>query len=143
MPGRSRVTAHLLANREVVSGTCQIFGGMACKRRSRSYAPQAMSLHGRLHAAVFVATTARELPEERDGFKTGIAHVAKRHPEVPIFLHGLGKALPRDEGILVPFFCDVFVDEALAWTGDRVSFIQNLDQRMADLAHEFKLAAWV
>lgn len=88
---------------------------------------------------------ARGVPEQLDDFKTGIAHVAKRHPEVPIvpvFLHGLGKALPRGEGILVPFFCDVFVGEKLAWTGNRDSFMQNLDQRMAELAAEFKPPAW-
>lgn len=88
---------------------------------------------------------ARGVPEQLDDFKTGIAHVAKRHPEVPIvpvFLHGLGKALPRGEGILVPFFCDVFVGETLAWTGNRDSFMQDLDQRMAELAAEFKPPAW-
>ena len=54
---------------------------------------------------------------ERIGrFKKGIGMMAKLHPEVPvipIYLHGLGKALPRGESVLVPFFCDVFVGEPM------------------------------
>ena len=36
-------------------------------------------------------------PEKLEEFRTGVAHVAKRYPEVPffpVFMHGLGKALP-------------------------------------------------
>ncbi len=78
-------------------------------------------------------------PEVRERFKTGIAHVAKRHPDVPVtpvFMHGLGKALPKGEGILVPFFCDVFVGESLTWSGDRAEFMSSLEQRMDELGAE-------
>jgi 1-acyl-sn-glycerol-3-phosphate acyltransferase len=84
-------------------------------------------------------------PEQMNSFKTGIAHLAKRRPEaavVPIFLHGLGKALPRGTFLLVPFFCDVFVGEPMAWTGDRGSFMGELEDRTKGLATEGQFPAW-
>lgn len=56
-------------------------------------------------------------------------------------LHGLGKALPRGEIPLVPFFCDVFVGEALAWTGDRNEFMAEMESRIHGLAAEEHLPA--
>lgn len=84
-------------------------------------------------------------PEELERFRTGVAHLARRHPEVPVcpvFMHGLGKALPRGEAVLVPFFCDVFVGEPLHWTGDRTSFMQALNGSMEALATEGHFPAW-
>lgn len=84
-------------------------------------------------------------PEHMAGFKTGIAHLAKRQPDapvVPVFLHGLGKALPRGTFLLVPFFCDVFVGEALAWQSDRGTFMRELEQRTTMLAAEGNFPAW-
>ena len=87
----------------------------------------------------------RGRPEQLETFRTGIAHIAKRHPEIPIipvFLHGLGKSLPRGEGILVPFFCDVFVGEAVTWNGSRDGFMALLQEQMATLAREGRFPAW-
>ncbi len=84
-------------------------------------------------------------PEHLEDFKTGVAHVAKRHPEVPVvpvFMHGLGKALPKGEGLLVPFICDVFVGESFCWTGSRDSFMQELSERFAGLAEEGHFDEW-
>jgi 1-acyl-sn-glycerol-3-phosphate acyltransferase len=84
-------------------------------------------------------------PEQMEEFKSGVAHVAKRHPEVPvvpIFLHGLGKALPKGEALLVPFFCDVFVGDALVWPGRREAFMDELTARMQALAAEGRFTEW-
>ena len=84
-------------------------------------------------------------PERLTDFKSGIAHLAKRHervPIIPLFLHGLGKALPKGEALLVPFFCDVFVGERLAWTGERATFMAALEQRISALAAEGQFPPW-
>ena len=84
-------------------------------------------------------------PEKLGAFKTGIAHLARRHPTVPVvpvFLHGLGKVLPRGEVLPVPFFVDVFIGEAMRWTGDKASFMADLDHRIHALAAEGNFPAW-
>jgi 1-acyl-sn-glycerol-3-phosphate acyltransferase len=84
-------------------------------------------------------------PEQMQSFKGGIARLAESNPTVPVipvFLHGLGKALPKGETILVPFFCDVFVGEPLPWTGDRRSYMRQLDEQMKQLAAEGNFPAW-
>ncbi len=85
-------------------------------------------------------------PEQRAKFRTGIAHLAKRYPDVPlvpVFLYGLGKALPRGEGLLVPFFVDIFVGERVIWTGQRDDFMQALDTRFEELSQEAHRPEWV
>ncbi|WP_275099378.1 lysophospholipid acyltransferase family protein [Sedimenticola hydrogenitrophicus] len=87
----------------------------------------------------------RGQPERMQKFKSGVIHLAKAHataPIIPVFLHGLGKSLPKGEGLLVPFFCDVFVGPALYWQGDRTLLMQQLEQQMEALASEQGHAAW-
>jgi 1-acyl-sn-glycerol-3-phosphate acyltransferase len=84
-------------------------------------------------------------PERLGAFKTGIAHLARRHPQAPVvptFLHGLGKVLPRGEFVPVPFFVDIFVGEAISWTGDRTAFMAELDRRVRALAAEGQFPSW-
>lgn len=84
-------------------------------------------------------------PEQIAEFRTGIAHLAKRYPQVPVvpvFLHGLGKVLPRGEGLLVPFFVDVFVGEPVGWTGKRDEYMEALQDRFEALAKESNHPEW-
>ncbi len=67
---------------------------------------------------------------------------AARSAGVPVFLHGLGKALPKGEAILVPFFVDVFVGEPVAWTGERESYMTAFREAIVNLADEGDLPAW-
>jgi 1-acyl-sn-glycerol-3-phosphate acyltransferase len=84
-------------------------------------------------------------PEHFEAFKTGIAHLARRHPDVPVhplFMHGLGKVLPRGEGLLVPFFCDIFVGDPMKWTGEKEAFMSELNSRMKALSDEGHFPPW-
>ena len=84
-------------------------------------------------------------PEQLQSFKGGIARLAESNPTVPVvpvFLHGLGKSLPKGEALLVPFFCDIFVGEPLSWTGDRRGYMRLLDERMKELAAEGNFPTW-
>jgi len=78
-------------------------------------------------------------PEVMGRFKRGIAVLAARRSQVPvtpIFLHGLGKALPKDDPILVPFFCDVFIGEAMHGDAEQAAFMAALENRMRALSSE-------
>jgi 1-acyl-sn-glycerol-3-phosphate acyltransferase len=84
-------------------------------------------------------------PERVGRFKTGIAHIAQRRPKVsivPVYLHGLGMALPKGEVVLVPFFCDVFVGEAIYWQDDRKAFMAEVTDRMSSLSAEGRFPSW-
>lgn len=78
-------------------------------------------------------------PEQLATFKKGIAYLSERYPSVPVipvFMHGLGKALPKGTALFVPFFCDVFVGEAMQWMQDKDSFMKALNERFEALASE-------
>jgi 1-acyl-sn-glycerol-3-phosphate acyltransferase len=78
-------------------------------------------------------------PERLATFKTGVAHLAKRFPAapiIPVFMQGLGKALPRGECLLVPVVCDLVVGEPLYWNGSRKEFMEALENRMQKLSEQ-------
>lgn len=84
-------------------------------------------------------------PERLAEFKSGVAHLVKRRPQTPVFpvfLHGLGKALPRGEALLVPFICDAYVGEPLVWSNSKEQFMLELNQSMAALAAEGSFQPW-
>ncbi|MBK8815055.1 MAG: 1-acyl-sn-glycerol-3-phosphate acyltransferase [Methylococcaceae bacterium] len=85
---------------------------------------------------IFFPEGTRGEPENLGKMKNGIASIiAERShvPVVPVFFYGLGKALPKGEVILVPFFIDAFIDQPIHWLGNRQEFMANLKRAMADL----------
>ncbi len=84
-------------------------------------------------------------PEQMAALQSGVAHLARRHPDVPItpvFMHGLGKALPKGEAILVPFFCDMFVGEPLPAGLSKKDLMEQMDRSMKALAAELPAGGW-
>ncbi len=83
-------------------------------------------------------------PEHLSQFHSGIAHLAKHHPTVPIvpiFLTGLGKALPKGDPLLVPFVCGVAIGPSLFWNGQKRAFLQVLTAQIQALAEDLPIAA--
>lgn len=64
------------------------------------------------HSLIIFPEGSRGEPEVMQEFKSGVAHLIKKHPDtpvIPVFLKGMGRALPKGEMVIVPFFCDVII----------------------------------
>lgn len=71
----------------------------------------------------------RGKPEQMDKLKSGIFHIAKQNPEVPVipcFMHGLGMALPKNEVLLVPSICKVWVAKPVEFQDNRDAYMNTL-----------------
>jgi len=81
-------------------------------------------------------------PEQMVAFKTGVAHLSKDFPDVPvvpIYIHGAGKALPKGEALFVPFIIDVIIGEAL-YNKDEThrEFTARLEEKIMQLELRYK-----
>ena len=84
-------------------------------------------------------------PERLQDLKRGIAHIAKARPGTPftpIFMHGLGKAMPKGSMMLVPFNVDVFVGPGHQWEGSVEAFMARTEATMNALAAEGEFPVW-
>ena len=71
-----------------------------------------------------------------------MAHARPNVPVIPVFMHGLGKALPRGSLVLVPFNVIVSVGEPLYGTDTYSEFVSRLQRAMTELAATEKLPVW-
>ena len=84
-------------------------------------------------------------PETLGPLKKGIGHLACARPNVPVipvYMHGLGKALPKGSTLLVPFNCTASVGEPLYGKTSYGAFVVELEAAIAALATEEKKPAW-
>ncbi len=79
----------------------------------------------------------RGKPEQMQEFKSGIAHLSRRCPDVPVvpvFLRGMGKTLPRGTAVFLPFFCDVIFGQSFTWNGNKTAFMNRIKSQFDLLA---------
>jgi len=84
-------------------------------------------------------------PEQLSRFKSGVARLIERNPEapiIPVFMYGLGKALPRGDFLLVPFFVDVVIGEPIYWRGSVNDTMQTYEAAMRELAKQVEMPLW-
>ena len=68
-------------------------------------------------------------PERMSKLHCGIAYLAERHADVPVvtvFMHGLGRAMPKGTIFPMPLVADVVLGEPFVWTGNRESCMEKL-----------------
>jgi 1-acyl-sn-glycerol-3-phosphate acyltransferase len=74
---------------------------------------------------------------ERVGpFRSGIAHLVAKLPDVPVvpaYLANMGRSLPKGEIIPVPFFCEIRLGEPLLLSGNRQQIIHTLEDAVRAL----------
>ncbi len=142
---------YFLANPLVAWFSTTVIGIIPVQRRGGAatggdpLAGAANALEGDELVILFPEGTRGE-PEKLAELKSGIAHLAKRFPEVPVipvFLHGLGKTLPRGAAIPVPFFVDVVIGKALFGMDDHHAFIDLLGERIESLDGEVDQPQWI
>lgn len=84
-------------------------------------------------------------PEKLSKYKSGIYYLMRERPDIPIqplFLHGLGKSLPKGSKLFVPFFVDIFVGQTFLFNKNRKEFMDELNSRMNDLRNEGDFKEW-
>jgi len=84
-------------------------------------------------------------PEAMQAFKKGIGHLAKARrkvPVVPVFMYGLGKAMPKGSGLILPLNCTVSVGELLFGNPSYDAFVKELEASMNALAKLEKPPEW-
>ncbi|WP_293914701.1 lysophospholipid acyltransferase family protein [Deinococcus sp.] len=88
----------------------------------------------------------RGQPEVREALKSGLAHLARRHPGVPVIpvaLRGLGRALPKGEWLPVPLNLYASIGEAVgADPSDKLAFTQAVEAELDRLDAELPAALW-
>jgi 1-acyl-sn-glycerol-3-phosphate acyltransferase len=75
-------------------------------------------------------------PEQMAQLKSGIWFLAKRFPQapvIPVYMHGLGKSMPKGTAIPIPFFISIAIGRAFHWTENKEEFIGTLKDRLDKL----------
>ncbi|MEK6746983.1 MAG: lysophospholipid acyltransferase family protein [Pseudomonadota bacterium] len=140
---------YFLKNRLLAWFSTQIIGIIPISRgkASKSYDPLQPCCNALNNGDIIILFPegSRGEPEHISQFKKGIAHIAERYPNIPVtpvFIHGLGKALPKGDFVLVPFFCDIFIGNAFYLQSDKQEFMNSLSNQFEALSNEKKFAPW-
>lgn len=75
-------------------------------------------------------------PEHMSRVRKGICHLLvdrEQTPVIPVVMHGLGRALPRGEALLVPFNCDVVIGNPMQIEGRSNQFVKQLTENFNEL----------
>jgi len=127
---------YFMKNRLIAWFSTQFIGIIPLSRKvERSHSHPLEPLRQALEAGdsiILFPEGSRGEAEQMSKFKSGVAHLAKMTPTVPvipIYLGGAGKVLPKGEALLVPFIIDVHILEPMMIADeDTQIFTQRLEE---------------
>lgn len=94
---------------------------------------------------IFYPEGSRGAPEKFSDIKKGIAHLARANPEVPvypIYIYGLGKSLPKNEALIVPFVIDVVIGQSFLGNEDNPDTVNHIKDIFLHLKNEVPDREW-
>jgi len=74
--------------------------------------------------------------EEPAAFRSGVAHLIEKVPQVPVvpvWLQNMGRSLPKGAFIPVPFFCEVRLGRPRLVQGKRAEIVHQLEESVREL----------
>lgn len=95
----------------------------------------------RRESLIFFPEGTRSVSNELGQFHSGITHLVWEFPNVPVipaFLSDMGRALPKGEFVLVPFFCKIRIGEPLFLSGSKEQIVESLRASVLSLRGELK-----
>jgi len=137
---------YFMKNKYVAWFSQNLIGIIPLKRKvskevGHPFAPVHKALHNGETIIIFPEGSRGE-PEQMLAFQTGVAHLTKDFPDVPvipIYIHGAGKTLPKGEALFVPFIIDVVIGEPLYKKDEtHKEFTARLEEKIMqlELAHK-------
>ncbi len=95
---------------------------------------------------IFFPEGSRGAPEVMAPFKRGIGHIVRQRPHVPVvpvYLHGMGQAMPRASMLFVPFSCAAVCGPAADLQGLTEREVpRRLQEMIIGLSGEVALCRW-
>jgi 1-acyl-sn-glycerol-3-phosphate acyltransferase len=95
---------------------------------------------------IFFPEGSRGAPEVLGSFRHGISHLAQARPDVPVipvYLHNMGKCMPKGSWLFVPFKCQMIAGPRADLSAVAVEAIPDyLRKRVEELATRTSLGRW-
>jgi 1-acyl-sn-glycerol-3-phosphate acyltransferase len=106
-------------------------------------APSEALAHGEI--LLIFPEGSRGKPEQMTRFKSGVSRLTERNPDapiIPVFMHGLGKSLPRGDFVVVPFFSEIVFGDPIYWQNSVPATMEAYQTAMDKLAEQCDIPAW-
>jgi 1-acyl-sn-glycerol-3-phosphate acyltransferase len=118
----------------------------ASQGREDVLAPARQALEAGDIVIIFPEGTRGPANDELGPLKAGVARLSAAFPQapvIPIWLEGAGRVLPKGAMLPAPMNCTVMVGEPIAWSGDKLDFLEALRASLEQLRKSAPPQRWM